>query len=994
MPVPAVRCAVLGPIEVVGADGRLLTPAGALQRRLLAMLLLRRDRVVSVDSIAEALWPERLPDDHAAAVHTHVFRLRRRLPDLPIDQRAPGYRLADDALAVDADEFERSVADGVARRTGDPLRALEDLDRAIALWRGRPFVDLADSADASIEADRLEQVLVRAQEERLDALLDLGRADEVVPDADSLVARHPLSERPREVLMRALAATGRHADALRTYDDLRRLLAVELGIEPSARLQALNATILAGDGAPVTVGEADPTASQRGAGGLQCPPPRLARPLVGRRSLVRQIGDALERSRVVTLVGTGGVGKTSLAVAAAEQGVTRFPDGVCFVELTSSSPGSAAADLLAAVGVEPRHDVPPGRRLASLAGSSRLLLVLDNCEHVLDDVAPLIEDVIAHSDALCVLATSRERLSVAGETLVPVPPLRWDVDPSAVEDADAEHEHGDDATTAPALDLFVERARDAGVTLDLDERTRPVVAEICRRLDGLPLAIELAANRLASLRLDEICDGLEHSIRLLSGGRRAVPRHRSMAAALTWSFDLLDGDQRDLMDVLAVFASPFSADDVVAVSGRNGSDVGLVLADLVERSLVHRTADRFMLLEPVRQFVQHTAGEGEERLDRARRHAARFTEVAEQSASGLRTQNAAEAFARTRSLVPDLRAAIRTALDGGDLDTAARLCTAVRDSAFHAMIPEPLTWAKDAAEAALRIDHPRGPSMCGVAALGAWKSGDLEAAGHLLDAAVDQARRLGLDVSYFVHDMCGTLAAGRGQLDEAVTHYLAALETPEGRSDPLWRSETSATLVLARSWRREPDVVTAAEQLVGPSLPDDCPVGAAWRWYAAGEAVLVIEPELARERLARAVDLARTSGSTFVEVVAGASLASLEVRHGDPARAAAAYRWLLPLMQRGEAVSPLWTALRCVTELLVACGVDEPAAQLLGAVTSPLHGHLVFGDDVAHLERVRSTLAGRLGADHLERAVERGRSLDDAVATMLATTALDEHLPG
>lgn len=990
-----VRCGVLGPVEVVGSDGTPCTPTGALQRRLLACLVLDRGRVVSVDTISDALWPEGAadgaPGDRTSSVHSHVFRLRRRVPGLRIDQQPPGYRLDTADIVVDADEFEAVAANAVARRHDDPARALHDLDRAIATWRGRPYDELDGSDDARIEADRLEELLRRAHEERLAALLDLGRAADVVADAEALVARDPLRERPCELLMTALVATGRRADALRAFDQLRRRLADELGIDPSGHLRALNDAVLASDDAGAAPRSPPPAPEATGTATRPvdelCRPPLLTRPLIGRDALAATVAAELERSRVVTLLGTGGVGKTSAAIDAASRLAPRFPGGVCFVELAGSSAGTTATDVLAAMGVEPRAGVSAGQRIAGLVGPDAALLVLDNCEHVLDDVAPLVEDAVARSPGIRVLATSRERLAVAGEALVPVPPLRWD-------DGDGVH---DPADLPPAIGLFAERARDAGVRLELDDRTQPIVTDICRRLDGLPLAIELAANRLTSLRLDEIRDGLDQSIRLLSGGRRAVPRHRSIAAALAWSVDLLDERHRELLVAVSVFASPFSAADAAAVAGHPTSEVGQVaelLADLVERSLVQRSTARFVLLEPVRQFVDETHVDDAGRVERGRRHADRITDVAEEIARAVRTPDAAAGFARSRALVPDMRAAFRTALARGDLDLAARLCRSVRDAAFHAMVPEPLTWALDAAEAAGRAGHPSAPELYGVAALGTWKSGDLDATRRTIDAGLEHAERLGVDVPYLLLDMCGTLAGVSGDLDESIAYYRAALDTPEGRDDPLWRSETRSTLVLVRSWRYDHDIAGDAERLVGSELPAACPVGAAWCWYSAGEAVLFTEADLARERLTRAVELARTSGAGFVEAIAGASLASLEVRHGDSIRAADEYRWLLPLMQRGEALAPFWTALRCVAELLVRCGVDEPAAMLLGAVTAPRHGHRVFGDDIAHLDRVRSTLTGRLGTSELDRLTAAGAELDDAAAATLATAALDEHLPG
>lgn len=976
---PGVLCEVIGRLRIVDEHNTDLTPTGPLQRRLLSMLLLRRGHVVPVDVLAEALWPGPLPADHAAGLHTHVFRLRRRIPALTIDQHPPGYVLRLDGVTVDVDVFESAVATGIDRRADDPRRALDELDRAATMWRGRPFDELAEVDEARIEADRLTELRIRCDEERFDLLLELGRPRDVIADVEALVARAPLRERPRELLMRALAATGRRAEALRTFDDFRRRLADELGIEPSGHLCSLNDRFLVDEPAAPTAAGPRSTVAGPGTVSDRCPPPRLSRPLVGRSPVVAKLDTAIAQSRVVTLVGTGGVGKTTVAIDAATRLAGRFPGGVCFQELTGSSPGTVGADLLAAMGAEPRAGVPTGRRIADLLDPLPTLIVLDNCEHVLDDVAAVVEDLVAHCGSVSLLATSRERLAVAGETLVAVPPLRWS-DPT------------DPPELPPAIALFVERAHDIGADLETDPSTLGVIAEICRHLDGLPLAIELAATRLRSLGLEEIRDGIRHSHRLLSGGRRAIPRHRSMAAALSWSFDLLDEPQRDLMSAIAVFSSPFGQRDAAAVAEAAEPDVAELLVDLVERSLLQRIEGRFALLEPVRQFVNDKYVDAGARVELARRHARHVTAVAEELARDMRTERAAAAFARSRLLVPDMRAAFRTALADGDVDLGVRLCTAIRDPAFQALLPEPLTWALELAEVAARSDHPGAPVVHGIAALGAWKAGDVEHAQELVDAGVRAARRLGVAIPYIVADMSGTCAAAVGRLDESVEWYETALSGIDA-DDPLWRSETWSTLAGVKSYRHDTDVAELADRLVGELLPPDCPVGQAWCWYGAGEAMLTDDPDLARERLARAIELARSAGSSFVEVVAGASLASLEARHGRPVRAAAEYRWVLPLMQRGEAVSPLRTALRSVTELLVRCRVDEPAAMLLGALTGPNHGGRVFGDDAVRLERIRDTLADRLGVEPFERAVAAGAVLDDAAATSVALVALAEHLP-
>jgi DNA-binding SARP family transcriptional activator len=231
-PSPVIRCRILGPLEVIGANGADETPAGALQRRLLGALLLHRDRPVTIDALAEVLWPDRLPVDHAAAIQTHVFRLRRRLPGVTIEQQPPGYRLRSDGIALDVEEFETVLSRATALRGDDPNSALELLEEASAMWRGQPFDDLSDCHEAAIESRRLEELRLRVAEERCAVMLELDLARQSVIDLESLVAREPLRERPRELLMRALAATGRPADALRSYEEYRRELATELGIDP------------------------------------------------------------------------------------------------------------------------------------------------------------------------------------------------------------------------------------------------------------------------------------------------------------------------------------------------------------------------------------------------------------------------------------------------------------------------------------------------------------------------------------------------------------------------------------------------------------------------------------------------------------------------------------------------------------------------------------------------------------------------------------------
>lgn len=964
---PAVfQCGVLGPLEVLDIQGRVITPSGALQRRLLARLLLERGRTVSTDALVEALWGDALPADPRAAIQTHVSRLRQSLPGIALDQIGPGYLLHDEHVRIDAAELEAAVAEATAVRSHDPEQALDLLGAALARWRGEPYADLAELDEALLEARRLEEIKLRATEERLALLLACGDVDSVIAEVSPLTAREPLRDRPRELMMRALAAAGRIPDALRAFDEHRRRLSEELGIEPSSTLLALHESLLRGDG------DGPAPAPARGGDAITWEVPHAGPALVGRDADLLHITDALDHARVVTLVGPGGVGKTSLAVHAAHRSTDDFPDGVCLVELAGTTPRSVDSDVLAALGVEPRAPHSAARRLADLVGDRRVLVVLDNCEHVLDEVATLVEELTARTTSLRVLATSRERLTVGGERLVPVSPLPW---------------AANDDGLAPAVELFVAKARALVPGYDVNTSDVDVVTDICRQVDGLPLAIELAATRLLGLTAEQIRDGLRSSHALLEGGRRAVSRHRSMSAAVSWSIELLGHDERDLLHAVAHFTSPFDTDDAAAVVDTPPHGVLAGLASLVERSLLNRHGGRYSLLEPIRQ---HVIGLIDEPSQNRERHARRVVEIAETLAADLRTTDVVAALDRMRAVLPDLRTAFRWAMDHGELGLATRLVISTREAALYTMIAEPLEWARELAAAASQEDHPGVLPALGAAALGAWKAGELDLTDELLDRADAEALRLGLDRHYLTLDMGGTRAVARGRLGEAADSYAAAVRLAELAGDELWASESRAMLVAARSYAHDPTAAEHAEQLVTTHLPRGCPAGEAWCWYGAGEAVLSHDPALARQRLTQALELARACSIVFVEGVAGASLASIEVRHGSAADAVEMYRWLLPLLLRGGTRAPLRTALRTVVELLVRLDELEAAATLYGTVTSPASAD-VFGDDDERLAELRSTLGERLGDERCSALADQGRGLDDVAATNLVSAVFDRR---
>ncbi|MFF7372376.1 ATP-binding protein [Streptomyces tricolor] len=556
------RFGILGPVEIHTDDGTPLDPGGPRPRALLTLLLLDAGRPVSVRRLLDGLYGAEPPAGAVAALQSQISRLRRRLaPHTGIDAVPAGYTLAVDPDAVDAHRFARLAAEGrTALAAGDHPRAAALLRDALALWRGPALPDLPD---AHADRARLEELRRAVVPDRIEAELGSGGGPELVAELRALLRRHPLDERLYEQLMRALHAAGRPAEALAVYEEARRTLADELGADPSPELSALHLHLLRdGAGAPAR--------------------PRLPAQLtrfVGREAELSRIDRALADSRLVTLTGPGGVGKTRLALEAARTRAGTPPD-VCLVELAPLADGARIPyAVLAALGVRDGFRSPATDaldRLLAVLADREVLVVLDNCEHLVDSAARTVALLLGACPGVRVLATGRESLGITGELLVPVPPLPEE----------------------PAVRLLRDRAR--AVRPDFDDHAR--VPEICRALDGLPLAIELAAARLRTLSVDELADRLHDRFRVLARGDRAkAPRHRTLRAVVEWSWELLDAEERDLASRLTVFAGGATLDAVAAVCGVPYPEDPL--ASLVEKSFLEVSDGRYRMLETIRAFA-------------------------------------------------------------------------------------------------------------------------------------------------------------------------------------------------------------------------------------------------------------------------------------------------------------------------------------------------------------------------------------------------------
>ncbi|WP_419994788.1 BTAD domain-containing putative transcriptional regulator [Streptomyces boninensis] len=681
------RFGVLGPLAVWTDGGVPVKVAEAKVRALLADLLLHEGAAVSADRLIDDVWGEALPANPAATLQTRVWQLRRTLEAAEsggkeLVVRGPGgYRLA--AGAVDAREFA-ALADR-ARTADDPAARAAGLTEALALWRGPAYADLADEEFARAATARLEEHRLAVVEELAEARLALGEHAALVGELGELAARHPLRERLRAALLRALYRSGRQSEALAEYAALRRHLAAELGLEPGPELAALHQAILEQDPAlglaatppPVTVSAPSPVADL----------PTPVTELIGRDSELADVQKLLRSERMITLTGPGGVGKTRLALEAARLAADDFPDGVRLAELVGRECCDSPAESIAeALGVRDADGRDTEEVLTKTLRSKRLLLVLDNCEHVVESVARLAGPLLRAAPGLHILATSQEPLAVDGERMYAVPPLAPPEAGDAVDLAELRQ--------SGAVRLFLARAAATAPGFRLDAGNAAAVAAICRRLDGIPLALELAATRVRALGVERLAERLDDRFRLLAAGRRDAPaRHRTLRATIEWSWELLAPEERVVLRRLAVHAGGCTlaaaeavCADAAAAAGSAGDtdgvtvvadDVAELLARLVDRSLVATApaADgyRYRLLESVGAFgLEELKAAGEETAVRLR-HAAYYTALAERTAPQLTTDGQLAALRRLDAESTNLHRALGAAVTTGDAGLALRL---------------------------------------------------------------------------------------------------------------------------------------------------------------------------------------------------------------------------------------------------------------------------------------------------------------------------------
>ncbi|MFE2866616.1 BTAD domain-containing putative transcriptional regulator [Embleya sp. NPDC059259] len=761
-----------------------MTIGGARLRALLIRLALDPGRPVSADRLIAAVWGDEPPAGAGNALQSLISRLRRQLP-VELDSGPAGYLLRVRPEDVDAHLFGTLAVRGRRRLgEGDPAGAAETLGRALALWRGPALADAADASFAIGSAARLAEQRLGAIEDRAQAQLALGRSRGLAAELEQLTREHPLRERLYGLLIRTLHEEGRRADALTLYQGLRERLADELGIDPSPDLEAAYLAVLrGGDSRPAT--PAEPSVDRASGGARPTPgnlPARLTT-FVGREDEVVRVDRLLGESRLVTVVGPGGAGKTRLSteagarIAAAGEGVD---GGVWFVELAPVlDPLDLPQAVLTALG---RREVGlldtyvPGsgrdivERIVEVLAGRPSVLILDNCEHLIAAAAAFAGRLLARTPTLRILATSREPLGIDGEMLCPLGPLA--LPPVGIDAAQG--------MRYASVRLFADRARAVRPGLAIDADVIGAVAEICRRLDGQPLAIELAAARTRSLTPTQIAVRLDDRFRLLTGGSRtALPRHQTLRAVVEWSWDLLEKRERVALRRLSVFAGGTTLEAAEAVlpgTDFAAADVLDLLAGLVDKSLVEvigTTETRYRLLETIQAYAGERLVDAGEAEETGTRHARWFTRFAEEADARLRGPEQIETINRLAAEHDNLAVVLRYAVDHADADLAIRLVEAL--SWFWAMRGnhgEAHAWGREALAVPGPAPQDKLAGALAFHALHAFSSGERWDAIRAYARARLIIRRLGADapapLPVFIEMLAAVVRGDNPALHEAL----------------------------------------------------------------------------------------------------------------------------------------------------------------------------------------------------------------------------------
>lgn len=940
---------VLGAVSA-GPPGEESPFRSARQRALIARLVAAGGDVVSPSALIDAAWGDDLPGYPQGALQTQLSRLRAALGEslgLNVVHEPGGYRLAMNRTRVDAWHFEDLVAASRAQTTPGQRRAL--LESAHRLWRGDPYHDVIARCPLETHANFLSRLRRRAAADLAEACLDDGDVVTAIERLEALVAADPLDERSVGLLMRALHLTGEDRLALDRFQDHRRALGDELGLEPSPVIQAVEHDILQ-QALP-------PSGSQRR------PPRRSPRPpvsrLVGRQHELDVAVDLITSAHIVTLVGPGGVGKTRLALHLCERVDEHLPGGVWWCDLASATSPEIERVVAESLGVQDRVGESLNDRIVAVLAGRRKLLVLDNCEHLGHQIAQLVDHLARRVPGLVIVVTSHQPLGINGEHQLR---LRGLPTPTSSE-------------ASEATELFCERARAVDPGFDF-HRDPASVAALARALGGIPLALELAASATSHASVDELATAVSERLDVLDRTTaHSDDRHRSLNAVIESSIARLDKQTSAMLHRLATFAGSFTQSLAEAFTP-DGIDepVATQLGSLVTASLIlhlpGEQASRYAMLPPIRTVcLRRLRTRGD--LDATQyRHSRIVTDAATRLDELLRSGHERSAHRHFEKLMPDLRATREWLLSQGAVDAVAQLCATTCWFTLLRTRSELTRWC----EAAMTRLDPATPvfaRLAASAAVGASKRGDLTEARALAENVARQHH----DHARFGTEVLGQISLYEGRLEDAIAlgARAAAAHRDQGNEAFAVNADTIGVAALAYLGRSE--AAAAATSLIAAATAIEVPSLIAMAHYFAGEATS--DTGEASRHYRRSIELAEDVGADFTAGLAATSLCAHEIRSGSSGPATARLPAVLDHWHRGGVGNQQWLVLRLIIEALSIEGDHAGVAVLTGALAGSAKAGPVYGDDARRLATAAEKARAGLGDQRFEERHAWGLLLDD-----------------
>jgi len=963
---------VLGPVSITDDGDGDGTPVSPKLRIMLAMLTAHRGSVVSADRLCDALWGDDQPLAAMATLQSHVSRLRRLLqPSGRLAARDGGYLLEIPNGAVDVDHFVQLT--DRASSAEDPQAAADLLGAALEIWQGPAFGELADREWIRPEAVRLDELRLSVTERWFECRLEHGLDPSLISDLESAMLTNPYRERFVRQAMVAFVRAGRHAEALRRASEFRRNVRDDLGVDPSAELTAVEARVLADD--PGLLGA---SLARRGRNVVDDPSR-----LVGRSNDLAAIATAIVEGPLVTLLGPGGVGKTRLARRIAAT-ATGFTDGVAFVELAAMSDASSLPDAVAtALDVQPHQHLSMEDTLLAVLAEHHRLVVFDNCEHLLDTLVPFIDRVRQRCPHVHILTTSREPLGVRGEQVLPIAPLAVG-DPTVVNPIDI--------SSAPAVELLLDRVAAAAPGFTMTDANAVTMSEICRRLDGLPLALELVAARFRSLSPETILSRVMVPSTVLGTSMRSSDRrHRTLRDTITWSFELLTSSEQAVYAQLSTFAGSFDLPAIESVcAGRHHTtavrepeeDVVAIVAALVDKSMVQMVGHhggRYQLLETLREYGRERLAEHGTIEVIEQRHLLWFVNFAEQASIGLTGSDEASWAERIDWDFDNLRLAFGKAVSMGDVDAALRLTAALREYSFRAIRYELAAWATTAVAMPGAEDHPQYATVLAIVGYGHFVRGNLHQSIDVAQRAVIVANEMGVDTKGLAERTLVNAWFYLGNADEALRWGDRMLASARDGSPSRLAHALYMRSVAETSVGRTVQGAIMAGEASATARTSGSPTALAQASYALGLALERTDATESLRLLRESARLASSVGNRWIEAFADTEVWWLEARYGDVLTALRGSGVVIETWNRGGDWANLRLSLRRVFGLLVRLGDHRSAALLHGALeASGAASALPFEPNDAHdVDRSVQNLRTSLGQAEYDAAVAAGASLSD-----------------